>query len=360
MSSVLFTGSSNTDLQKKSFTIVGAGPVALGVALELQRSGVNNIQLLAQDIPRDEESARNITGGNAAGYGAPFATTNQEILECGRLSLPDFRSLANDPDFHSVAHILARTVTNDPGTVEFLENHEGFLRGPAELALPNTYELRAFAFNPRSLLVEWVRLLEESGCTLRQQTVTTNEWQRLLAGENPFGTDIALVCCGTGHNQFEPGKIVPVRGILAHIKDVQLDLSRVPVSAMYEDNLTNLVYLIPRPGRNGSWDLIVGGTFDMGEGECTEQYKQEVKNDRLVRARQLFAGVVPELMPHLDRAVDEISVGYRPRGADGAPITDHYKAEKNDVFVFNGMSGQGWVTVPERSRKLVGFIKSKI
>jgi glycine/D-amino acid oxidase-like deaminating enzyme len=129
---------------------------------------------------------------------------------------------------------------------------------------------------------------------------------------------------------------------------------------MYEDDLAKLVYLIPRPGRKGTWDLIVGGTFDMGEGDCTEEYKQQVKNDRLVRARKLFAGVVPELIPHLDRAVDEISVGYRPRGADGAPITAHYETSGNDVFVFNGMSGQGWVTVPERSRRLVEFIKSKI
>ena len=66
----------------------------------------------------------------------------------------------------------------------------------------------------------------------------------------------------------------PERGVLARIKDVPVDLSRTPVSAMYEDNLTELVYLIPRPTRNGTWDLIVGDTFDAGEGDCTEEYQQ--------------------------------------------------------------------------------------
>jgi hypothetical protein len=195
---------------------------------------------------------------------------------------------------------------------------------------------------------------------MRTESVTDSQWRALAQGHNPFGTDIAVVCCGNGHNQFEPGKIVPVRGVLAHLKNVPIDLSCTPVSAMYEDDLTKLVYLIPRPGAGGRWDLIVGGTFDMGQGECPDEYKHEVMNDRLVRARQLFASVVPELIPLLDRSVDELSVGFRPRGVDGAPITEHRQGDDTDVFIFNGMSGQGWVTVPERSRRLVGFIREKI
>jgi len=355
MSAILFSGLGN-----KSVTVVGAGPAALGVALELKRSGVKDLQIVSRDIARDERSARNITGGNAAGSGAPFATKDKEILDCARLSLPDWRLLAESAECQSVAAIKARTVTSDPDTIAFLSSNPDFLRGPDQLGIPECYEVSTFAFNPRSVLTDWVRQLVESGCELRTENVTREQWLALQDGKNPFGTDIAVVCCGSGHNQLQPGMIVPVRGVLAHIRNVPLDLSRVPVSAMYEDDLTKLVYLIPRPGSNGTWDLIVGGTFDMGEGECTEEYKQQVKNDRLVSARGLFAKVVPELIPFLDRHIDEISVGYRPRGVNGAPIEEHFRADRNDVFVFNGMSGQGWATVPERSRRLLDFIRSKI
>ena len=44
-----------------------------------------------------------------------------------------------------------------------------------------------------------------------------------------------------------------------------------------------------------------------------------MRNDRLIRARKLFAEVVPEVIPHLSRAAGEISAGYRPSGTDGTP-----------------------------------------
>ncbi len=343
----------------KSATVVGAGPVGLGIARELANSGAR-VQLLSRVIPKDEESARGVTGGNAAGYGAPFANKNQEILDCSQLSVPDWKASARDKKNPHVAMIRARTLTKDPETVEFLSTNEDFLKGPEEIGVADCYELTAFAFSPRGLLIDWVGDLVESGCQLRTEDVTEEQWRSLVQGENPFGTDIAVVCAGTGHNRFEPERIVPVRGVLAHIKDVALDLSNVPVSAMYEDDLTQLVYLIPRPGRNGRWDLIVGGTFDKGEGECSEEYKLEVANDRLVRARQLFAPVVPELMPLLQIPPHELSVGFRPLSADGAPITEHRRAGTTDVFVSNGGSGQGWVTLPERSRRLVRYIQKMI
>ncbi len=347
-------------LHGKSVTIVGAGPVGLGIARELTHSGAQ-VQLLSRVIPRDEKSARGVTGANAAGYGAPFANKNQEILDCAQLSLPDWKGLAHDQRSPHVAMIRARTLTTDPETVEFLTNNEDFLQGPGEIGVADCYELGAFAFNPRGLLIDWVAELVESGAQLRQEDVPEEQWRALLQGENPFGTDIAVVCCGTGHNRFEPHRIVPVRGVLAHFKNVPLDLSRVPVSAMYEDDLTKLVYLIPRPGKNpGTWDCIAGGTFDKGEGECTDDYKRNVMEDRLVRARQLFAPIVPELIPFLSRDVDELSVGFRPLSADGAPIMEHRQAGSTDVFVSNGGSGQGWVTLPERSRRLMRFIQQEI
>lgn len=348
-------------LHGKRVTVVGAGPLGLGIARQAQEAGAERVEIVARHIPEDERSARSVTGGSAAGYGAPFATKNQEILAWAADSRPYWMEQAHDENCSRVAEINARTVTTDRETVEFLTQREEFLKGPEEIGVQDCYELRAFSFNPSGLLVDWVRELKESACEFRRHDVQPEDWQALLQGDNPFGTDVAVLCCGTGQSRFEEGRVEPVRGVLGHIKNVPLpQLGTIPTSAMYEDDLSKLVYLTPRPGRGKEWDLIVGGTFDKGQGECTEEYKREVMNDRLVRARELFAPVVPELMPLLDRPIEELTVGYRPRGLDGAPITEHRRAGSKDVFVFNGMSGQGWVTLPARALHAARFIAEKV
>jgi hypothetical protein len=275
------------------------------------------LQILDQVIPTADSKVLHGAGENAAGYGAPFATKSPEILECAALSIPDWKRMAFDPTCDTVAPISARTVARDPEAIAFLSQQPGY-RGPKELGIEDCCEVDAFAFNPGQLLRDWAMQLRESGCLLRPEDVTQEKWMALLQGENPFDTDIAVVCCGTQHNRFEPGKVVPVRGVLAHFRKIPIDLSRVPVSAMFEDDLARLAYLVPRPADRAAqisgsskmttgsakgliYDLILGGTFDVGEGECTESYMREVMQDRLVRARSLFANVVPELIPILQR-----------------------------------------------------------
>ncbi len=345
-------------LSGKSVTIVGAGPVGLGIARESIQAGAKNVQVIARDIPVDENSARKITGGCAAGYGAPFATKNELLLEWAAASLGHWMTLARDRSHLGIRQITARTVTTDDATIKFLTGRQEFLRGPNEIGVENCYELSAFSFNPSGLLIDWAKELKDSGCKFIKQEVALENFEAAFSdGVNPFRTDVAVLTLGAG----DTTKVQPVRGVLGHIKNVQLgDIQDIQTSAMFEDDLSKLVYLTPRPGRGEEWDLIIGGTFQIGEGTCTDKYAREVIRDRLVSARKLFGGVVPHLIQHLDKPIDEYTVGYRPRAIDGAPITEHRRSGPYDVFRFNGMSGQGWVTLPARSKHAVEFMANTV
>jgi|GEM_PF-3257666 glycine/D-amino acid oxidase-like deaminating enzyme len=328
-----------------NISIIGAGPLGLQSAIEASGRG-HKVEVASAVVPDSYELTKLITGGNAAGYGGPFGGKDPLIRGFVEQSWSRWMELARDSSYGPVREIKARIMTTDPEFLSYISRFDGY-KSSTELGIDGCIEIDAYAFNPRVLLVEWVNYLRENHITVRQHNLTGSEVQSLRNGESLFGSDVTIECAGLRARDIHPElQLQPIRGVLGHFS-ASFEPGVTPISIMDEEG-ADLLYLIPRPGNiPGTWELVLGGTFDVGVGICGKEESEAIIRRKFDLTRERLAAIAPEtfkslILPNLK----EVSEDCRPSNINGSPIFEHIKSsEHRHVLVVNGARGQGFVPV---------------